>query len=70
MPTDRPPSLPSWESSEQVEASPDWDQDEAYFYGRMALEYGLRLSAMEADWAHWVIDQIDARGRREMSRKK
>ena len=29
-----------------------------------ALEYGLRLYAMEADWARWLVKGIDTRGRR------
>jgi DNA-binding PadR family transcriptional regulator len=27
-------------------------------YGRLALEWGLRFSAMERDWAEWAADQI------------
>ena len=29
------------------------------FYGRAALEYGLREAAMEAQWAHWLIAELD-----------
>jgi DNA-binding PadR family transcriptional regulator len=36
----------------------DWDAD---FYGRAALEYGIRRTAMEADWANWLIKEIDKR---------
>ena len=40
----------------------DWDTgDDGLFYGRAALEYGLRLSQMEADWARWVVNAIDGR---------
>lgn len=39
----------------------EWDNTEADFYGRAALEYGLRAEAMEADWARWVTDEIDKR---------
>jgi DNA-binding PadR family transcriptional regulator len=47
---------------EDLRDSVDWDTgDEGLFYGRAALEYGLRLSAMEAEWARWVVDAIDAR---------
>jgi hypothetical protein len=35
-----------------------WGDDEAAFYGRAALEYGLRLAAMEADWAKGVAAAI------------
>ena len=31
------------------------------FFGRAALENGLRRHAMEADWARWVIDELDGR---------
>jgi DNA-binding PadR family transcriptional regulator len=37
-----------------------WGDDEAAFYGRAALEYGLRLAAMEADWAKGVAAAIPA----------
>ena len=34
------------------------------FFGRAALEYGLRLGAMEADWARWMIDELDKRSKK------
>jgi len=37
--------------------------DDGLFYGRAALEYGLRLSQMQADWARWVVNAIDGRSR-------
>jgi hypothetical protein len=36
----------------------DWT-DGSLFFGRAALEYGLRLRAMEGEWARWVVDEID-----------
>ncbi|MCT7661709.1 PadR family transcriptional regulator [Mycobacterium deserti] len=39
----------------------EWADDDGLFYGRAALEYGLRLGAMEAEWARWVVDAIDRR---------
>ncbi len=43
----------------------DWDgatdDNDAGFYGRAALEYGLRAEAMEAEWARWVVRAIDQR---------
>ena len=33
----------------------------ADFFGRAALEYGLRNAVMEADWANWLIDEMDHR---------
>lgn len=39
----------------------EWDSTDGDFYGRAALEYGLRAEAMEADWARWVVDEIARR---------
>ncbi|BBY19129.1 transcriptional regulator [Mycolicibacterium litorale] len=36
---------------EELRDSLHWDDDDAAFYGRAALEYGLRLAAMEKEWA-------------------
>jgi DNA-binding PadR family transcriptional regulator len=38
-----------------------WGPDDADFYSRAALEYGLRRTAMEADWARWLVKKIDKR---------
>lgn len=38
-----------------------WTGDDAAFYGRAALEYGLRLAAMEAEWARAVAAEIEER---------
>ena len=46
---------------EALDASVDWADDEGTFYGRAALEYGLRMNAMEVDWANWLVDAIDTR---------
>ncbi len=46
---------------EQVRDAICWDDNPADFYGRAALEFGLRIQAMEADWARWVIEEIDRR---------
>jgi DNA-binding PadR family transcriptional regulator len=48
---------------EELRESIKWDDDDELFYGRAALEYGLRTGAMEAEWARWVVEEIDARGR-------
>ena len=45
----------------------DWTDHDGMFFGRAALEYGLRLGAMEAEWARWVIGELD---RRKGSKKK
>ncbi|MCX2933146.1 PadR family transcriptional regulator [Mycobacterium sp. CVI_P3] len=44
---------------EQLRDAVDWDDSAANFYGRAALEFGLRAEAMEADWARWLIEEID-----------
>ncbi|SBS74638.1 Transcriptional regulator, PadR-like family [uncultured Mycobacterium sp.] len=46
---------------EQVRDSMNWQDNDADFYGRAALEFGLRVEAMEAEWARWVIGEIDRR---------
>ena len=48
---------------EELHDSINWGEDEGSFYGRAALEYGLRLYAMEADWARWLIKTIDQRAK-------
>lgn len=50
---------------EQVRDSVDWTQSNTDFYGRAALDYGLRRATMQADWARALIRAIDERaGRR------
>ncbi len=46
---------------EQIRDSHDWSDDDADFFGRAALENGLRFTQMESDWASWVIDALDRR---------
>jgi DNA-binding PadR family transcriptional regulator len=46
---------------ERLRASIDWTDDEGAFYGLAALEYGLRMNAMQADWANWLVREIDKR---------
>lgn len=38
--------------------SRDWDADDLERYGRIALEYGIRLAAMQRDWANWAAGQL------------
>jgi len=40
------------------------DGSDELFYGLAALDYGLRMNAMEAEWARSVIDSLDARRRK------
>ena len=44
---------------EELRDSIGWAQNGGLFYGRAALEYGLRANAMEAEWARWVIATLD-----------
>jgi DNA-binding PadR family transcriptional regulator len=46
---------------EDLRDSLQWDDEDDSFYGRAALEYGLRVCAMEADWARWLVRGIDER---------
>jgi len=46
---------------EELRDSIDWADDDASFYGYAALEHGLRLHAMQADWARWLVTAIDDR---------
>lgn len=46
---------------QRLDASISWGDDEGAFYGRAALEYGLRLEAMQAGWAQWLVGAIDGR---------
>jgi len=46
---------------EQLRDCFDWDDSDGDFYGRAALEYGIRRAVMDADWAKWLIKEIDKR---------
>ncbi|MFD9790820.1 PadR family transcriptional regulator [Streptomyces sp. NPDC059070] len=43
---------------EQAEASIEWDDAPLSVHGRLALEYGKRLSAMHEEWARWAAEQL------------
>jgi len=49
---------------EELRDTIDWGEAESLFYGRAALEYGLRMNATEAEWARSVVKAIDERERR------
>ncbi|HYO04713.1 MAG TPA: PadR family transcriptional regulator [Mycobacterium sp.] len=38
-----------------------WGEDDAAFYGLAALDYGLRIAAMQADWARSQVKAIEGR---------
>ena len=44
----------------ELEASKDWDNDDLSRYGRLVLEYGKRLEALNEEWATWAAAQIPA----------
>jgi DNA-binding PadR family transcriptional regulator len=48
---------------EELCGSIDWTDGDSLFFGRAALEYGLRANAMEAEWARWLVKAIDKRTR-------
>lgn len=45
-----------------LDASLTWTDSDTDFFGRATLEYGLRHNAMQAEWARWLIKEIDSRG--------
>jgi DNA-binding PadR family transcriptional regulator len=46
---------------QELRDSVGWAEADVDFYARAALEYGLRRTTMEADWARWVIKEMDKR---------
>jgi DNA-binding PadR family transcriptional regulator len=44
-----------------LEESIDWTDGDTLFFGHAALEYGLRIAAMQGEWARWTIAQLDKR---------
>ena len=50
---------------EELRDSIDWADGDGPFYGHAALEYGLRMNAMEADWARWLVSAIDERRQKQ-----
>lgn len=44
-----------------LEASIHWGDTDADVYAHAALEYGLRINAMQAEWARWLMETIDNR---------
>jgi DNA-binding PadR family transcriptional regulator len=44
-----------------LDESVDWDESDLSVYGRIALEYGLRFSAMRKEWAEWATGQVGTR---------
>jgi DNA-binding PadR family transcriptional regulator len=45
-----------YDELKSLEAAIDWDA--TTLTGRLALEHGLRMRAMQQEWARWAIEQI------------
>lgn len=41
-----------------LDASITWDDDSLSSYGRLAMEYGHRATALRHEWAQWATQQI------------
>ena len=39
----------------------DWEANDLAVYGRLVLEYGLRLMTLYQEWTDWAVDQLEAR---------
>ncbi|QNE20249.1 PadR family transcriptional regulator [Kribbella qitaiheensis] len=46
------------EELKSLDGSIEWDDEDLSIYGRIALEYGQRFSAMQRDWAEWALTQV------------
>jgi DNA-binding PadR family transcriptional regulator len=44
----------------ELERNVDWGDGALSHHGRLALEYGLRFTAMQEEWARWAGRQLDA----------
>jgi len=43
----------------ELEKSVDWTQGPLADNGRIALEWGLRYTKMQQEWADWALEQLD-----------
>lgn len=43
-----------------VETGTEWGDDPLSVYGRLALEWGKRFFAMQAEWSAWAVAQLEA----------
>lgn len=41
-----------------VERDTEWEDTQVSLYGRIALEWGLRFTAMHREWATWAAAQV------------
>ncbi|WP_052230507.1 PadR family transcriptional regulator [Streptomyces sp. CT34] len=52
---------------EQIDEVSDWDDEMISVYGRIALEYGLRMSATQEEWARWAAEEVTGAKARKAS---
>nr|WP_254462165.1 hypothetical protein [Streptomyces lydicus] len=52
---------------EHLDETAEWDEEMISVYGRIALEYGLRISAMQEEWARWAADEVTSAKARKAS---
>ncbi|MCB5912070.1 PadR family transcriptional regulator [Streptomyces pinistramenti] len=43
---------------EEIDQKTEWDEDMISVYGRLSLEYGLRMSTAHEEWAKWAAEEI------------
>lgn len=46
------------EALRKLEEQINWGDDALSVYGRLALEWGLRFTAMHREWAEWALGQL------------
>jgi len=46
------------EEYRQIDKAVDWNAGPLATYGRIAFEYGVRLAAMEREWAEWAATYL------------
>jgi PadR family transcriptional regulator, regulatory protein AphA len=51
------------EKLRRLDESIEWDDHPLSRYGRLTLEWGLRVTALRQEWAEWAAEQIDAQER-------
>ncbi|HZQ31573.1 MAG TPA: PadR family transcriptional regulator [Mycobacterium sp.] len=47
----------------QIRDRYDWSGGDQVFFARAALENGLRFTRMQAEWAGWVLKELDRRAK-------
>ncbi|APA98983.1 PadR family transcriptional regulator [Nocardia seriolae] len=46
------------EELRELERAIDWNDSDLSRYGRIALEYGERITATNREWARWALEQL------------